>query len=154
MKFSEIDEGRRLWTIPAARAKNGRAHAVPLSEQAWRVLTSVPRIAGCDYVFTLDGRVPVNAWGRVKTRLCAKAGIDPANFRLHDLRRSAVVGLQSLGVPMEVIARVLNHTVRGPIRAYAVHDYRDETAHALQRWANRVEEIAGGKQPVKVVKLR
>jgi len=34
MDWSELDKGLKLWTIPAARAKNGVAHIVPLSPQA------------------------------------------------------------------------------------------------------------------------
>src|SRR5262249_39444319 len=35
--WSEIDDclDWRLWTLPAARAKNGREHVIPLSTQAW-----------------------------------------------------------------------------------------------------------------------
>jgi integrase len=64
MRWSEIDAERRLWTIPAERSKNGRAHAVPLSAQAWRVLSGVPRFADCDFVFTLDRSSPDQSLGR------------------------------------------------------------------------------------------
>ena len=36
--WSEIDVGRALWTIPAARMKSGREHRVPLSEPALKLL--------------------------------------------------------------------------------------------------------------------
>ena len=34
MRWSEINEGRALWTIPGDRAKNGRTHEVPLTALA------------------------------------------------------------------------------------------------------------------------
>jgi integrase len=157
MRWSEINPERRLWTIPAERSKNGRAHAVPLSTQAWMVLTGVPRLADCDFVFSLDGRVPINHWGGAKDRLSAKAGIDPASWRLHDLRRSCAAGMQALGVPVAVVEKALNHVggeFRGIVGTYQTFDYRDQIRVALQRWGNEVERIAGGGRHAKVVKLR
>jgi integrase len=43
MAWQEIDLAAKVWTLPAARAKNGRQHSVPLSEQALDVLGIVPR---------------------------------------------------------------------------------------------------------------
>jgi integrase len=82
MTFEEIDEDARLWRIPAERSKNGRAHAVPLSPQAWAIIESMPRLANCPYVFTADGRSPIIGWAKAKTRLSAKAGIDEAGWAL------------------------------------------------------------------------
>jgi integrase len=41
--WSEIDERRALWTIPSERMKMNRPHVVPLSVQALRLLSSLPR---------------------------------------------------------------------------------------------------------------
>lgn len=40
-RWSEIDLGRRLWTVPAERMKAGREHQVPLSDAAIAVLEDV-----------------------------------------------------------------------------------------------------------------
>ena len=53
LKWSEIDADRRLWSLPAARSKNAREHAIPLSLQAWKIIQAMPRIADCDYVSRL-----------------------------------------------------------------------------------------------------
>ena len=47
----------------------------------------------------------------------------------------------------------MSGTFRGIVGVYQQHDYADEVRLALQRWADRVDEIVGGK-PAKVVKLR
>lgn len=49
--WGEIDLEARTWTVPAARMKAGIAHEVPLSEPAARLLKSLPRIAGSEFVF-------------------------------------------------------------------------------------------------------
>ena len=156
MRCPEIDEDRRLWTLPARRTKNAREHAIPLSSQAWALIEARPQFAGCPFVFSTDGKRAVNNWDKVKHRISAKAGIAADTWRLHDLRRTCASGMQKLGVPVPVIEKALNHvsgTFRGIVGVYQQHDYADEIRIALQRWADRVEEIVGGK-PTKVVKLR
>ncbi|WP_298220759.1 integrase arm-type DNA-binding domain-containing protein [Halothiobacillus sp.] len=41
--WGEIDTDKRLWTIPAERMKAGRAHQVPLSDAAMKVLAGLAR---------------------------------------------------------------------------------------------------------------
>ena len=156
MSRREVDQDHQLWNLPAERTKNGRPHTIPLSTQAWTLIEARPRFAGCDFVFTIDGKRVVNNWDEVKHRISAKAGITASSWRLHDLRRTCASGMQKLGIQVPVIEKALNHisgTFRGIVGVYQTHDYADEVRIALQRWADRVEEIVGGK-PAKVVKLR
>ena len=48
--WDEIDMASARWTIPAERMKMKRAHAVPLSSDALRLLQAMPRLG--QYVFT------------------------------------------------------------------------------------------------------
>jgi integrase len=52
MRWSEITADLTRWTLPGARMKNGKPHDVHLSEAAGAVLRSIPRIEGCDLVFS------------------------------------------------------------------------------------------------------
>jgi integrase len=156
LPWPEIDKAEQMWRLPADRAKNGQACNIPLSSQAWALIQAQPLIAGCPYVFTSNGTTAVNNWDKVKHRVSARARIAADDWRLHDLRRTAASGMQKLGIQVPVIERALNHTsgsFRGIVGRYQQHDYADEIRIALQRWADRVEEIVGGK-PGKVVQLR
>jgi integrase len=146
MRFQEIDDDRRLWTIPSGRTKNAREHSIPLSSQAWKLIDARPRFAGCPFVFSVDGKGPANNWSKGKHRISAKAGIAADTWRLHDLRRTAASGMQKLGVQVPVIEKALNHvsgTFKGIVGVYQQHDYADEVCIALQKWADRVEKIVG-----------
>ena len=79
--------------LDAGRSKNGRAHLIPLSKPARELLAGVPRIAGSDSVFTLNGQKPITGWRRAKHILDAAAGV--SNWRLHDLRRTMATGVRS-----------------------------------------------------------
>src|SRR5262249_45581054 len=96
MRLEEIDEDRRLWILPAGRTKNPCEHAIPLSSQAWALIEACPRFAGCPFIFSADGKRPVNNWDKVKHRISAKAGIPADSWRLHDLRRTCASGMQKL----------------------------------------------------------
>jgi integrase len=52
MRWSELSEDLSWWTLPGVRMKNGKLHMVHLSGAACLVLRSIPRIEGCDFVFT------------------------------------------------------------------------------------------------------
>jgi len=160
MRWSELDPETRIWTIPAERSKNHRDHTVPLSAQVWAIIDAQLRIVGCDYVFTTNGRGPINDWDQVKKRLSVKAELDETGWRLHDLRRTVASGLQRLGVRTEVIERALGHrsgTFGGIVGVYQVDPLEAEVRTALQRWADHAEEILLlDRKPVKgqVVDLR
>lgn len=158
MRWSEVDFGARLWTIPRERVKNGVAHAVPLSAAALAVLAALPRIGdgAAGLVFTTNGRTPVQGFGKAKDRLDAAMAADGAAlppWRLHDLRRTAATGMARLGVMLPVVERVLNHTsgtFGGVAGVYQRHDFAAEKRDALDRWGEHV----GGLKGANVVPLR
>lgn len=154
MTEAEIDnpDAPTLWTIPAARAKNARAHAVPLSDLARAALAEAPRIAGpAGFVFTTTGARPVSGFARAKARLDAamakRLDSDLAPWRLHDLRRTAASGMARAGARIEVVERVLNHasgSFAGVAGVYQRHEYRDEMRAALDAWAALLDRIVAG----------
>jgi integrase len=52
MRWSELAADLTRWTLPGARMKNAKPHTVHLSEAARSVLRRIPRIEGCDFVFS------------------------------------------------------------------------------------------------------
>lgn len=143
MRWSQIDYGRGVWTIPAERAKNGRAHEVPLSKQAAGILHELPRFIGSDFVFTTTGRSPVSGFGRMKRNFDAQ--MDLSEWRLHDLRRTAASGMARLGTAPHVIEKVLNHVSGAISGVAAVHNtfgYERQKRAALEAWAQHLEEVS------------
>jgi len=145
MKWSEVSgDNQKIWTIPAERCKNRQEHVIPLSDEAWAIMKSMPRILGCDYVFSASGRGPISGWAKAKTRLSTKAKIPEKSWRLHDLRRTAASGMQRLSIAVPVVEKALNHksgVFRGIVSTYQTHDYIDEVRVALQKWADYVAQI-------------
>jgi integrase len=154
MKWSQVDLERRLWTLPAEATKAGRAHEVALSDLAVNVLAALPRLHEGDLVFSTTGISAPSGWSRAKQRLDRLSGV--ADWRLHDLRRSAASTLARLAHPPHVVAAVLNHTpgsLMGITAVYNRHRYTDEKRAALDAWARHVERLVNGTS-AEVVELR
>jgi integrase len=69
MTWHELDLDAKLWTLPAARAKNGVEHAIPLSDSVAEILKALPRIDGSDFVLTISGRSAIRGFSTIKPRL-------------------------------------------------------------------------------------
>lgn len=154
MRWSEVTENGTLWTIPGERTKNGLVHDVPLSEPAQRLLKTVPRMAGAEYVFTTTGKTPVSGYSNAKERLdlvilrfAQEKGDTDGNaadqvgvqaWRIHDIRRTVASGMARLGQPIHVIEAVLNHqsgTISGVAAVYNRYNYSSEKRQALDAWS-------------------
>ena len=139
LKWDELDEKTRTWTIPGSRTKNKKAHIVHLSTPAWNVIDAC---SGEPYVFGTARGKRFQRFGREKhavDRLCGITG-----WRLHDLRRTIVSGMARLGIPPHVADKILNHqagTISGVAAVYQRHDFLAERKEALDRWGGHVGEI-------------
>lgn len=149
MRWTELSADRRIWTIDAERAKNGKASIVPLNEAAREIIEAIP--AAGQMVFgsirKYDGaELAFDGFSKCKAALDAAAGlVEP--WRLHDLRRTVATGLQALGVRLEVTEAILNHVSgsrAGIVGIYQRHEWADEKRTALDAWGRRVLEIEQG----------
>jgi integrase len=147
MERGELDLRGRLWSLPPARAKNNRAHTVPLAQQVIAIIERVPRI-GSRFVFTTNGEVAASDFGKRKRKLDALLPKDMAPWCLHDLRRTVASGMAKLGVSLPVVEKVLNHisgSFSGIVAVYQQHDFAEEKRAALEAWATHVESLISAK---------
>jgi integrase len=162
----ELQKGKPVaWTLPAERAKNGRALLLPLPPLASRLIAeALTLVDKGDAVFSRDDRSMI---GHDLTRAMRRVGAalpkgepgvdtwraDPPTA--HDCRRSCATRLGAAGVRDEDIAAVLNHTPRGVTRRhYNLHDFAAEKQRALERWATILSAILTQPESDVVVPLR
>ena len=144
LRWSEVDLDAGTITLEGGRTKNGQPHIIPLSAPARQILAAMPRIG--EYVVTVNGRKPANAWDSAEEKLRADAGV--TDWVIHDLRRTAATGLQKLGVALPVTEAILNHksgSRAGVVGIYQRHDYADEKRAALTAWGDRVMALVEGR---------
>ncbi|WP_035486068.1 tyrosine-type recombinase/integrase [Geminicoccus roseus] len=156
MRWSELDLDAGLWSLPAARTKNGRSHDVPLCDAAIKILERVEHRPKRDLVFG-TGSGPFSGWSRCKERLDRRIALSRAKaagrdtstnedrltpWVLHDLRRTLVTGMAELGIVPHVIEAVVNHISghkSGVAGVYNRATYASEKRAALARWGTHVE---------------
>lgn len=140
MRWDAIDLDAGVWTIPAADMKSARLHTVPLSRMALGVLESRLRLAG-PYVFGVgsDGAKPYAGASNGMEGLRRQLG-DP-DWRLHDLRRTAVTLAQRGGCSVEAIRALTQHKMAGVIGVYARHAYAQEKRAVVAAIAREVKGI-------------
>jgi integrase len=146
LRWDEISEDGAEIRLPGNRTKNHRPHVVPLPPMARQIIASMPRIDGCEYVLSTNGKTPVSGWSKCKVRIDALIGI-PA-WRLHDLRRTAITQMAELGVPPHVIELCVNHISgsRGGVAGiYNRSEMMAERRDALERWAAHVARLVEGR---------
>ena len=169
--FSELDLKEKAWTIPAARAKNGVTHKVPLSPLALGLIEEAKSLANeSGWLFPSprgDGHTDPKAVNHALWRACmppekrpkaARYSRAPAigltNIVPHDLRRTAASGMTALGINRLVVSKILNHVETSVTAIYDRHGYDAEKRHALEAWAAHLEEILSSEPKAdNVVKL-
>jgi integrase len=140
LDWEELDLAQRIWTIPKARTKNGKAHIVHLSRQALAVLERTERRGLL--AFTLLGTKPFQDFTHAKRRLDQLSGV--TEWRLHDLRRTCVSGMARLGIAPHIADKILNHqagTISGVAAVYQRHDFLAERRAALDEWGAHLDRI-------------
>jgi integrase len=168
LDWAEVDMAQRQWVLPAERAKNDEPHIIPLNHLAMIELEMLcPRAKGP--IFSTTGTTPVSGFSKMKRALDSRMLeilIDHARdegrdadavalpeWRLHDIRRTGATNLQALGIPIEVTEAVLNHisgTRAGVAGIYNRYKYEPQKRAALDGWADRLEDMIGGRQIVQL----
>lgn len=142
MSWSELDLEKRVWTLPRGRVKNDKGHEVPLSPQAIKIIETVPKKDGTDFLFSTNGKSPISGFSKTKVTIDKKSGVTDWTF--HDLRRTMASGMAPLGVNLAVIEKILNHasgSLRGVAGIYQRYDFGNEKRDALDAWAAHVLRV-------------
>jgi integrase len=137
LRWSWIDDEKRLIAFPASIMKNGREHLLPMSPPVAEIIGSLPRFADDDRLFRSRSNASknvVSGFSKTKRRLDELSGV--ADWVLHDVRRTVATQMNALGVQDTTVDRVLSHVIPGVSGVYNRHKYLDEKRDALDRWAH------------------
>jgi hypothetical protein len=150
--------------------KNKQVSMVPLSRLAREIIDKVPIIDADhpeheDFVFSINGRKPLNGRSKYKARLDRKllealkreakdSGLDPAAvelkpWQLRDLRRTARTLMSRAGIAHEIKELMLGHVMPLIQETYDRHDYLSEKHSSFEKLAAWIGHIvnppSGGK---------
>jgi integrase len=137
-KWQDFDLERRIWTIEFN--KTGKPRFVPISDGVIRLLETVPRTEGSDYVFpNPNTQEPYTsifyAWDTARKR----AGLK--DVRIHDLRHSFASFLINSGRSLYEVQKILGHTQVKTTQRYA-HLSQDSLMTAMNSATSVVPLVA------------
>jgi integrase len=158
IRWDDLDLEKAIWTIPREMTKADREHWIPLAPPAMEILETLPRFDGGPFALsTTGGKKPIGGFSKAKSRLdetilearkakaaqLGKNSVEVKGFdwRVHDIRRTVASGLAALKTPSEVLAKILNHSMRrvqGVTSIYNRFDYAAERREALEKWSEHV----------------
>ena len=146
MLWSEINLEAGVWTIGPERTKNGRAHDVPLSDEALAVLRGMEKRDDREYIFGA-GKGPFSGWSKSKAALDKRISPKFKPWRVHDIRRTAATRMADIGVQPHIVEAVLNHLSghrTGVAGIYNRATYAVEKRAALKLWAAHIRKLVEG----------
>jgi integrase len=135
-----------VWTIRAVRYKTKTEVRVPLSRAALGVLTALPRIERCPFIFTPNGRHPITGFSDFKVKFDAASGV--RGWRLHDMRRTSRTLLSRAGVLPDVAERCLGHKIGGIRGVYDQHRYEEEMRLAFEALSAQIDRAVNPQPSV------
>jgi len=143
--WDEIDLDGKTWTIPAERMKAGREHRVPLTDDAVRLLESLPRFEGSPYVF------PAVRGGALSdmtiSAVCRRMKVDAVPHGFRSSFRDWCS--ENTNFPREVAEMALAHTIESATEAaYRRGDLFEKRRRLMDAWAKYCNTIPAEKAEV------
>jgi hypothetical protein len=140
----------RLWavggvlTIPGAKTKNGRDHAIPLLPLARSVLKGCA--AGKHYFPSRWGESHLSdgAWSKIKREVQKKSGTK--DWKLRDLRRTFRSNMARLKVPRELCEVLINHAPPVLDEIYDRYDRLEEKRAALAKYEALLSKLVSASR--------
>jgi integrase len=127
-------------------------HYLPISERVIAVLSALPRVEDNPHVIPgLRAGRPLDDLKKPWQRIRERAGLP--DVRIHDLRRTAGSHMAQQGVPLHLIARILNHKDPSTTAIYAHFQQRHES-EALSRYADHLVNVSYAVPDTNVVAIR
>lgn len=122
LEWRRIDLASGLIHLEGAATKSGKRRSVPINATAKNALLSrarerAERYPAAPWVFTRDGKTPIQSVKKSWAAACQRAGI--TDFRVHDLRHTSAAWLVSAGVPLPAVRDLLGHASVQTTEIYA-----------------------------------
>ncbi len=143
-EWSEFDDERAIWSIPAVKMKMGRPHQVPLSRQVLGLLEQLYDLTGeGKYLFpALGSNTQCMSENTINLAL-RRLGYSQSEMTAHGFRAMAATLLNEMGKwHPDAIERQLAHLDASEVRRiYTRGEYWDERVRMMQHWSDHLDEL-------------
>jgi integrase len=152
-RWSEIDLEAKIWTVPGDRMKSGRAHRVPLSDQAFAIIEAMPREGEGDGFIFPGGRK-----GRGLSQMAMLEllrGMDGMQgFTVHGFRSTfRDWAAEQTNFPRDLAEAALAHAVADKVEAaYRRGDAIEKRRRMMDAWQRFAAQPTDGGKVVKLAR--
>jgi len=147
--WDEIEMENKLWTIPADRMKSGKEHRVPLTGDALRLLSNLPRFEGSNFIFTAPRGGPLS--DMTISAVCRRMKVNAVPHGFRSTFRDWAA--ETTNYPREVAEQALAHTISSAVEAaYRRGDLYSKRVKLMEAWSrfiNKPLEIKATVTPIR-----
>lgn len=146
-EWADFDLDKATWTIPARKTKMRRAHTIPLSRQALKIISSLDHDAEYSgYLFPSLRSVERPMSENTINAALRRMGYAQNEMTGHGFRAMAATLLNEMGLwHADAIERQLAHCDNNAVRrAYTRGEYWDERVRMMQHWADHLDFLRDG----------
>jgi integrase len=131
----EIDLGKKLWTVPAARMKAGKEHRVPLSSRAVALLEAAKALRTPDGEFVFQGGKRAKPLSNMAMTAVLRR-MDHGHVTVHGFRSTfRDWAAEQTNFPGEVVEMALAHAVSDKVEAaYRRGDLFEKRRRLMAEW--------------------
>lgn len=134
--WAEIDLDEAVWRIPKERMKAERAHRVPLSERALKLLETLPRFEGVEFVFPGPSGKPMSDMSLTAVMRRMKADAVPHGFRSTFIDWCS----ERTNTPEDVREMALAHAIGDKTEeAYRRGDLFEKRRKLMEQWSKFID---------------
>ena len=136
-----------MWTIPPERMKAGKEHRVPLSTEALKLLSRIPKTVGSDYLFPAPSGKQLSDMSLNAIMRDMEVGAVPHGFRSTFKDWAS----EETDYPNTMSEMALAHAIPSDVEAaYRRGDMLEKRRQMMEDWAN----FCMTAQPEKVVSIQ
>ncbi|WP_448661494.1 tyrosine-type recombinase/integrase [Sphingomonas sp. CJ20] len=151
-EWADFDLDKAIWTIPAHKTKMRRAHTIPLSRQALKIIASIEHDAEySSYLFPSRRSIERPMSENTINAALRRMGYAQDEMTGHGFRAMAATLLNEMGLwHADAIERQLAHCDNNAVRrAYTRGEYWDERVRMMQHWSDHLDFLRDGAKVLK-----
>jgi len=143
--WDEIDIECCVWTIPADRMKAGKEHKVPLVADAIKLLNSLPKFQGSNYIFAAPRGGPLSDMS--VSAVCRRMQVDAVPHGFRSTFRDWCA--ENTNFPREVAEMALAHAIGNQVEAaYRRGDLFEKRRKLMNAWAGYCNQIQTNEKAI------
>jgi integrase len=143
LKWSDIDRKKDMIRLGAGDTKGAKPKVIPINKHVKKVLKSLPRAIGHDFVFLYRGE-PIQDVRNSFEGLCDRAGVlhgrsTKGGLTFHDIRTTVKTNMLRAGIDKAIRDTLLGHSLAG-MDAFYIKPSEEDLQKAMEKYTRWIDK--------------